>query len=166
MHLLNNHAQHSLHLLLPKGQVFTDAASRFTYEADGGLDRGLPDGVVLPQTVQDVALVARWAAEYAVPLIGRGAGTGLSGGAVAERGGLILEFSRMNRVLEIDACGRTALVEPGLINLSLDEQAREQGLYFPPDPASQRASTIGGNVSENSGGPHCFKYGVTTNYIM
>src|SRR5947209_4243366 len=164
--MLNGHAQQSLKALLGKNQVFTDTASLFAYEVDAGLDRGMPDGVVLPQSAEDVALVARWAAEHAMPLIGRGAGTGLSGGAVAEHGGLILEFSRMNRVLEIDVQGRTVLVEPGLINLRLDEQAREQGLYFPPDPASQRASTIGGNVSENSGGPHCFKYGVTTNYIM
>ncbi len=164
--MLNGYAQQSLKALLGKDQVFTDMASLFAYEVDAGLDRGMPDGVVLPQSVENVALVARWAAEHAMPLIGRGAGTGLSGGAVAEHGGLILEFSRMNRVLEIDVRGRTALVEPGLINLRLDEQAREQGLYFPPDPASQRASTIGGNVSENSGGPHCFKYGVTTNYIM
>ena len=95
----------------------------------------------------------------------RGAGTGLSGGAVAERGGIIVEFSRMNHILTIDEYGRSAVVEPGMINLLLDEQVKQKGLYFPPDPASQRASTIGGNVAENSGGPHCFKYGVTTNYV-
>jgi glycolate oxidase subunit GlcD len=164
--MLDNYTQQSLKQLLPKNQVFADTASLFAYEVDAGLDRGMPEGIVLPQSAQDVALVMRWAAEHGVPLIGRGAGTGLSGGAVAEHGGLILEFSRMNRVLEIDVRGRTAQVEPGLINLRLDEQAREHDLYFPPDPASQRASTIGGNVAENSGGPHCFKYGVTTNYIM
>jgi glycolate oxidase subunit GlcD len=164
--MLDNYTQQSLKTLLHKNQVFTDPSALVAYEVDAGLDRGMPDGVVLPQSAEDVALAARWAAEHGVPLIGRGAGTGLSGGAVAEHGGLILEFSRMDRVLEIDTRGRTALVEPGLINLRLDEQAREQGLYFPPDPASQRASTMGGNVSENSGGPHCFKYGVTTNYIM
>jgi len=164
--MLNAYAQQSLKALLGKDQVFTDMASLFAYEVDAGLDRGMPDGVVLPQSAEDVALVTRWAAEHAMPLIGRGAGTGLSGGAVAEHGGLILEFSRMNRVLEIDVRGRTALVEPGLINLRLDEQAREQGLYFPPDPASQRASTIGGNVSENSGGPHCLYYGVTANHVL
>ncbi|HEV2582803.1 MAG TPA: FAD-linked oxidase C-terminal domain-containing protein [Ktedonobacteraceae bacterium] len=164
--MLDKLAQQSLKALLHKNQVFTDMASRLSYEADGGIDRAVPDGVVLPQSAQDVTRVMDWAAQQGVPLVGRGAGTGLSGGAVAEHGGLILEFSRMNHLLEIDVWGRTALVEPGLINLRLDEQARERDLYFPPDPASQRASTIGGNVSENSGGPHCFKYGVTTNYIM
>jgi glycolate oxidase subunit GlcD len=164
--MLEKTVNQSLHALLAKNQVFTDAASLFTYEVDAGLDRAMPDGVVLPGSARDVAEIVRWAAANGVSLTGRGAGTGLSGGAVAEHGGLIMSFSRMNRVLEIDRDGCSALVEPGLINLRLDEQVREQGLYFPPDPASQRASTIGGNVSENSGGPHCFKYGVTTNYVM
>ena len=163
--MLNKQEIHSLASLLQKGQLFTDPASLLTYEVDAGVDRGVPDGVVLPHSAQDVARIVRWAAEHAVPLVGRGAGTGLSGGAVAEHGGLIVEFSRMNRVLDVDVYGRSAVVEPGLINLRLDEQVRAHGLYFPPDPASQRASTIGGNVSENSGGPHCFKYGVMTNYV-
>jgi glycolate oxidase subunit GlcD len=106
-----------------------------------------------------------WANENQVALVGRGAGTGLSGGAVAERGGLIVEFSRLNRILEIDALGRSAVVEPGVINLALDEAVKAVGLYYPPDPASGRSSTLGGNVAENAGGPHCFKYGVTTNYL-
>jgi len=156
----------SLKTLLPRGQVFTDSASLISYEVDAGLDRGLPEGVVFPRSASDVARLVRWAGEHGVPLIARGAGTGLSGGAVADRGGIIVEFSRMNAVLEIDEYGRSAVVEPGLINLRLDEQVKARELYFPPDPASQRSSTIGGNVAENSGGPHCFKYGVTTNYIM
>src|SRR5579883_1001991 len=143
--MLNSQQRQSLAALLPRGQVFTDRTSLLTYEVDAGLDRGLPDGVLL---------------------IGRGAGTGLSGGAVAERGGLIVEFSHMTRVREVDVQGREAIAEPGLINLHLDERVKTNDLYFPPDPASQRASTIGGNVAENSGGPHCFKYGVTTNYVI
>jgi glycolate oxidase subunit GlcD len=163
--MLNKQTIHSLESLLQKGQVFTDSASLLTYEVDAGVDRGMPDGVVLPHSAQDVSRIVRWAAEHQVPLVGRGAGTGLSGGAVAEHGGLIVEFSRMNHIIDVDVYGRSAIVEPGLINLRLDEQVRAHGLYFPPDPASQRASTIGGNVSENSGGPHCFKYGVMTNYV-
>nr|HET6900977.1 FAD-linked oxidase C-terminal domain-containing protein [Ktedonobacteraceae bacterium] len=156
---------HTLKNLLPKGQVFTDAASLISYEVDAGLDRGKPEGIVFPHNAADVVQLVRWAAANNVPLVARGAGTGLSGGAVAERGGLIVEFSRMNHILSIDEYGRSAVVEPGTINLLLDEQVKQKGLYFPPDPASQRASTIGGNVAENSGGPHCFKYGVTTNYV-
>ncbi len=155
----------TLKILLPKGQVFTDQATLLTYEIDAGLDKGSPEGVVFPRTADEVARVVQWAATHNVPLVARGAGTGLSGGAVADRGGIIVEFARMNRILEIDELGRSVVTEPAVINLRLDEQARKHGLYFPPDPASQRASTIGGNVSENSGGPHCFKYGVTTNYI-
>ena len=163
--MLQETALHSLKTLLPKGQVFTDRASLLTYEVDAGLDRGLPDGVVFPRTVEDIVRIIRWSSEHRVPLIARGAGTGLSGGAVADRGGIIVEFSHMEHILDVDAYGRSAVVEPCVINLALDERVKAHGLYFPPDPASQRASTIGGNVAENSGGPHCFKYGVTTNYV-
>ncbi len=156
----------SLQSLLPQGQVFTDRTALLVYEVDAGMDRGQPEAVVFPRSVEDVVRVVQWAAEHGVPLIARGAGTGLSGGAVADRGGVILEFAKMNRILDVDVLGRSITSEPAVINLRLDEQAKRHGLYFPPDPASQRASTIGGNVSENSGGPHCFKYGVTTNYII
>ncbi len=164
--MLTEKAREALRALFPRGQVFTDAASLVAYELDAGLDRGSPQAVVLPRSAEDVVRLARWAAEYEVPLVARGAGTGLSGGAVADRGGVIVAFSHMDHILEVDAYGRSAVAEPCVINLRLDEQVRDYGLYFPPDPASQRASTIGGNVAENSGGPHCFKYGVTTNYVM
>jgi glycolate oxidase subunit GlcD len=159
-------ALRTLKELLPKGAVFTDRASLLAYEADAGLDRGLADGIVLPGNAEEVERVVRWAKQHGVPLVARGAGTGLSGGAVAEHGGVIVAFARMNRVLEIDAYGRRATAEPATINVRLDEQVKAHKLYFPPDPASQRASTLGGNVAENSGGPHCFKYGVTTNYVV
>lgn len=163
--MLKETALHSLKTLLPRGQVFTDRASLVAYEADAGLDKGAPEGIVFPRTIEEVQAIVRWAAKHDVPLIARGAGTGLSGGAVADRGGVVVEFVHMDRILNIDAQGRSATVEPALINLRLDEQVRPYDLYFPPDPSSQRASTMGGNVAENSGGPHCFKYGVTTNYV-
>jgi glycolate oxidase subunit GlcD len=155
----------SLETLLRNGQVFTDPATLITYELDAGLDRGAPEGLVFPQSAADVEQIVRWAAQQHIPLVARGAGTGLSGGAVAERGGIVIEFSRMNAVLDLDESGRSAMLEPGVVNLAFDERVRAQDLYFPPDPSSQRASTIGGNVAENSGGPHCFKYGVTSNYV-
>jgi glycolate oxidase subunit GlcD len=163
--MLKENKLHTLETLLRNGQVFTDAASLITYELDAGLDRGSPECLVFPQSAADVEQIVRWAAQQHIPLVARGAGTGLSGGAVAERGGIIIEFSRMNAVLDLDESGRSAILEPGVVNLAFDERVRAQGLYFPPDPASQRASTIGGNVAENSGGPHCFKYGVTSNYV-
>ena len=165
MAVLQASALDALKAILPPGQVFTDRTALLSYESDAGLDKGQPDAVVFPRSSEEVEKIVCWAAEHRIPLIARGAGTGLSGGAVPDRGGVLVAFSQMNQVLEIDTVGRSALAQPAVINLALDEQAKARGFYFPPDPASQRASTIGGNVAENSGGPHCFKYGVTTNYV-
>ncbi len=145
-------------------RVVTDPARLITYAIDAGLDQGHPDGVVFPRSVDEVVRLVRRAAEHGVPLVARGAGTGLAGGAVAEHGGLVVELGLMNRVLELDVTGRSAVVEAGVVNLAFDTQARDRGLFFPPDPSSQRAATIGGNIGTNAGGPHCFKYGVTSNY--
>lgn len=162
---MKNRTFEPLIALLGKDRVLVDPAELLVYETDAALDRGMPDAVVIAQTLEDVRRAVRWCFETQTPLIARGAGTGLSGGAVAEHGGVILEFSRMNRILEIDPAGRCAAVEPGVVNLTLDETVRRRGMYYPPDPASGRSATLGGNVAENAGGPHCFKYGVTTNYI-
>ncbi|MBE3560278.1 MAG: FAD-binding protein [Ktedonobacteraceae bacterium] len=163
--MLQEAALRALKTVLPDKQIFADRTSLIVYEADAGLDKGTPEVVAFPRSAEEVERIVNWASKYGVPLIGRGAGTGLSGGAIADRGGVIVEFQHMNHLLELDVEGRSVIAEPALINLHLDERARQHGLYFPPDPSSQRASTIGGNVAENSGGPHCFKYGVTTNYI-
>lgn len=152
--------------LFERGEIVTDPAELVTYEADAGFDRGRPDAVVYPRTAADVQKLAAWAHARGVPLVARGAGTGLSGGAVAERGGIVVEFARLNRILELDADGRSARVEPGVVNLTLDAAAKERGLYYPPDPSSGRSAQLGGNLAENAGGPHCFKYGVTTNYVI
>lgn len=155
----------SLARVLPGRRIITQPSELVAYEIDAGLDRGQPDAVVLPLDAEDVVALVKWAEERRVPLVARGAGTGISGGAVAEQGGIIVEFSRMNRILEFDETERRAVVQPGVINQTLDELARAKGLYYPPDPASGRACTVGGNIAENAGGPHCFKYGVTTNYV-
>lgn len=154
-----------LEKLLQPGQVLTHPVELITYEVDAAIDRGHPDAAVFVKDTEDVVRVMRWAAENRTPVVARGAGTGLSGGAVAERGGVILEFSKMNRVLEFDRVGRSVVFEAGVVNLRLDEYVKKAGLYFPPDPASGRSATLGGNIAENAGGPHCFKYGVTTNYL-
>ncbi|MBC8160410.1 MAG: FAD-binding protein [Roseiflexaceae bacterium] len=159
------HPLSTLQATLPAGHLITNRVQLRTYAADAGLDRGVPDGVAFPQTTDEVAQIVRWALANNVPLIARGAGTGLSGGAVAERGGLVVQFSRMNAVLEFDAEGRRLHVQPGAVNQTIDALVKQQGLYYPPDPSSGRVATIGGNIAENSGGPHCFKYGVTTNYV-
>lgn len=155
----------SLQALFDKRQLALDPVALITYEVDAGYDRGRPDGVFYPESTADVSRIMQWAAETGVPLVARGAGTGLSGGAVAEHGGIIIEFARMNHVLELDTTGRSAAVEVGVVNLAFDNLVKQAGLYYPPDPSSGRSSVIGGNLGMNAGGPHCFKYGVTTNYI-
>ncbi|MCI0475282.1 MAG: FAD-binding oxidoreductase, partial [Anaerolineales bacterium] len=155
----------SLAQLFTSKQLVTHRVELLTYDGDASLAKGMPDGVVIAHTVDDVVKAVKWANVNKVPIVARGAGTGLSGGAVAEHGGVIVEFSRMKRIVEFDEAGRSVVVEPGVVNLALDEFVKTKGLYFPPDPASGRAATIAGNLAENAGGPHCFKYGVTTNYF-
>ncbi|HLH21090.1 MAG TPA: FAD-linked oxidase C-terminal domain-containing protein [Chloroflexota bacterium] len=136
------------------------------YEYDGAFDVHEPSVVVLPTRAEQVVEIVRLANEADVPIVPRGAGTGLSGGAVAKRGGIQVAMTRMNRILELDYRNRRALVEPGVINLDLSMATSPHGYYYVPDPSSQKACTIGGNVAENSGGPHCLAYGVTTNHVL
>ncbi len=136
------------------------------YEYDGSVEIAKPECVVFPRTTAHVIAIAQIANRYKTPLVGRGAGTGLSGGALARQGGIITVFSRMNRILEIDVENQRARVQPGVVNSDLSVAVAHTGLHFAPDPSSQKACTIGGNVSENSGGPHTLAYGVTTNHVL
>ena len=136
------------------------------FERDGSIEGAAPDAVVLPRTTEEIAAVIKLAARYRVPVVPRGAGTGLSGGAVTIRGGIALQTTRMRRILEVDPVTQTALVEPGVVNQELSLVAAAQRLFYAPDPSSQKACTIGGNAAENSGGPHCLYYGVTTNHVL
>lgn len=135
------------------------------YEYDAGVRKSTPTAVVFPQTTEQVARIVKLAASLKVPIVPRGAGTGLSGGAIAIEHGIVLGFSRMNRVLEVDAENMRAVVQPGVVNQTLSDTVAHLGLYFAPDPSSQKACTIGGNVAENSGGPHTLMYGVTVNHV-
>ena len=136
------------------------------FARDASIEGAMPDAVVLPATSEEVAAVVRVAAKHHIPVVPRGAGTGLSGGAVTIRGGIALQMTRMRRILEIDPVSQTALVEPGVVNQELSLAAASHGLFYAPDPSSQKACTIGGNAAENSGGPHCLYYGVTTNHVL
>src|SRR5438270_8464086 len=136
------------------------------FERDGSIEGAVPDAIVLPSSTEQVAAVIKLAARHNIPIVPRGAGTGLSGGAVTIRGGIALQMTRMRRILEIDPVGQTALVEPGVVNQELSLAAAPHHLFYAPDPSSQKACTIGGNAAENSGGPHCLYYGVTTNHIL
>jgi glycolate oxidase len=135
------------------------------YEYDAGVRKRTPGAVVFPQNAEQVSQIMRLATAENVPVVARGAGTGLSGGSIPQEGGIVLAFSRMNRVLEVDADNQRAVVQPGVVNLQLSEHVSHLGLYFAPDPSSQKACTIGGNVAENSGGPHTLMHGVTVNHV-
>ena len=148
------------------GAVVSEPAALVSYEGDGYMARARPLAVCLPTTTGQVSDAIRLARQYGFPVTPRGAGTGLSGGATPIHGGLVIATSRMHRIREIDAENMRAIVEPGLVNVDLTRAAEPFGLYFAPDPSSQTASTIGGNVAENAGGPHCLAYGVTTNHVL
>ncbi|MGO9260778.1 MAG: FAD-linked oxidase C-terminal domain-containing protein [Bryobacteraceae bacterium] len=136
------------------------------YEYDGGVDKHRPDLVVFPRSTADVSALLKLAREFQVPVVGRGAGTGLSGGAIPLDGGMVVGFARMNRVLEIDLENQRVVVEPGVVNLDISLAVQQAGYFYAPDPSSQRACTLGGNVAENAGGPHTLAYGVTTNHVL
>jgi glycolate oxidase len=151
---------------LGPGVVFRGPEDTIMYEYDYGLDRGEPELVALPASAAEVQTAVRLARQEGVPVIARGAGTGIAGGSVPRAGGLVIGTARMNRILEIDAENRCAVVQPGVVNLELSQATAPFGLFFAPDPSSQKASTIGGNVGNNAGGPHCLALGVTTNHVI
>lgn len=136
------------------------------YEYDGGVDKARPEMVVFPRSTEDVVSIVKMARDYNIPIVGRGAGTGLSGGSIPRAGGIVISFARMNRILEIDLPNERAVLQPGVVNLDITLAVQADQYFFAPDPSSQRACTIGGNVSENSGGPHTLAYGVTTNHVL
>lgn len=135
------------------------------YEYDGGVRKSTPGAVVFPESAQQVSQIMRLAGAAGIPVVARGAGTGLSGGAISQAGGIVIAMSRMNRILEVDVENERAVVQPGVVNLQLSEHVSHLGLYYAPDPSSQKACTIGGNVAENSGGPHTLLHGVTVNHV-
>jgi glycolate oxidase len=146
--------------------VLTGASARLSYGYDASPLEGLPDLVALPGSPEEVAAAIQLAQAEGAPVVARGAGTGLCGGAIPTRGGLVISTARLNRIRLIDPINRRATVEPGVINLALSEAAKPYGLFYAPDPASQRISTIGGNVATNAGGPHCLATGATANHIL
>lgn len=157
----------ALRTLLGPDRCITDPGLLLPWECDGLSHlRQQPIVVVLPETREEVVAIVRLAARHGVPLTARGAGTCLSGGATAAQGGALIAFTRMKRILGIDPLNRTARVEPGLVNVRLSEALKPFGLAYMPDPSSQTASTLGGNVAENSGGPHCIKHGNTTMSVL
>jgi glycolate oxidase len=164
--MLTDHALAELEQIVGPDAVLHAPEDLIVFEFDATISRALPDAVVFPADADQVSQVVRLAGRLGVPVVARGAGTGLSGGSVPVEGGIVVALTRMNRILKLDPVNRLAVVEPGVVNLDLDQAAREHGLFFAPDPSSQRVCTIGGNVAENAGGPHCLAYGVMTNHVL
>ena len=146
--------------------VKTQPEDLAVYSFDAYSQGPLPTAVVLPSSARDVSAAVRIARECGEPIISRGAGTGLCGGVIAPDGGVVIAFPRMNRILELDVVNRRARIQPGLVNLDLSKHVASTGLFYAPDPSSQKASTIGGNIGTNAGGPHCLSYGTTVNHIL
>ncbi|MCS7301302.1 MAG: FAD-binding oxidoreductase, partial [Fimbriimonadales bacterium] len=152
--------------LVGEDAVITDPVQLLAYDCDAyTIEKALPTVVVLPETTEQAAHVVRLAHREGLPVVPRGAGTGLSGGALAVRGGIVIGLSRMNRILWVDTRNRRLRAQAGAVNYQLSKAVQHANLHFAPDPSSQGACTIGGNVAENSGGPHTLKYGVTVNHI-
>jgi glycolate oxidase len=165
--------------VLPQGQrdelraavgadgLITGESQLQTYECDGLTNfRVLPGAVVLPRNAEEVQAVVRVCARHKIPFVSRGAGTGLSGGALPAAGGVVISLARMNRILEVNIANKYVVVEPGVINAHVTQRVAPQGYFYAPDPSSQSVCTIGGNVAENSGGAHCLKYGFTVTHTL
>ncbi len=157
----------SLAKLLPASALLTSEETLRPYECDGlSVYCGLPLAVALPETLEQAQSIIQLCKQYNTPVIARGAGTGLAGGAMPTKDAVVLSLAKFNQILEVDADNQTATVQPGVRNLAISEAVAEHGLYYAPDPSSQIACTIGGNVAENSGGVHCLKYGLTVHNVL
>src|SRR5579862_632485 len=153
--------------LLREDQVITGPEQLRTYECDGLTGRRVvPALVALPEDAGEVAAVVRACDAHGIPFVARGAGSGLSGGALPVADGIVISLARMTRVLEVDVDRGLVRVEPGVTNLDVTRAVAPLGFYYAPDPSSQQVCTIGGNVAENSGGAHCLKYGFTVNHVL
>jgi glycolate oxidase len=153
--------------LLGNENVYSDKAHLIAYSYDATRERFEPEAVLFPRHEQDVSDILRYCNEHRIVIVPRGAGSGFTGGALPSSGGIVLAFEKhMNKILEIDMQNMVAIVQPGVVNMELQRAAEEVGLFYPPDPASQEYSTIGGNVNENAGGMRAAKYGITKDYVM
>jgi len=152
--------------IVGQGNIFSSRRARLAYEYDATPKTVEPGVVLFPRNASEVSAVMRVAEREGIPVVARGAGTNLSGGTVPLKAGIVLVCTRMNAVLEVDPRNERAVVEPGVVNLDLQRMLSPEGCLFAPDPSSQKVSTLGGNVGENAGGPHCLKYGITTDHVL
>jgi glycolate dehydrogenase FAD-linked subunit len=157
---------HELRAIVGENYLLIEKEDVIVYEQDGSIFQVMPEVVVVPGDVDQVAAVVKAAKQANVPIVPRGSGTGLAGGAVPAEGGIVLSLARLDRILKIDLQNRIAIVEPGVINIDVTKAVAKEGYFYAPDPSSQVACSIGGNVANNSGGPHTLAYGVTTNHVL
>lgn len=156
-----------LNTILRDDQILSGSAATRAYDCDAyTVEKSKPSVIVLPESTKEVAAIVRWCAASSVPFTSRGAGTGLSGGAMPALGGVVISTKQMNRILEIDIPNRCLRAQTGIANRRISEAVRAEGLHFAPDPSSQTVSTLGGNIGENAGGPHTLKYGVTVQHVL
>jgi len=152
--------------IVGKEKVLASEMQKRLFGYDASLYRANPDCIVIPNSTEDVSRIVAFAYKHGIRVVARGAGTNLSGGSVPSQGGIILQFSRMNNILEIDTENQRVVVEPGIVTLDMKNVLAGYGYIYQPDPASEKVTTLGGNFAENSGGPHCLKYGVTGNHVL
>ncbi|MGW8249377.1 MAG: FAD-binding oxidoreductase, partial [Anaerolineales bacterium] len=164
--MLDQEKKRALKALFRADQVLTNPAQTAAYQLDAGMKRRIPEAVVLPEDANQVASLARWASQHRIPLTSRGAGTSYTGGSITTGPGIVVSFARMKNILAVDETNRQAVVQPGVVNNVLQQHILPKDLVYPPDPASYSVCTLGGNIAENAGGPHCLKYGVTNNYVL
>ena len=164
--MLSEAIKNELRTIVGKDRYFDQKEDLITYSYDAFMVEGQPEAVVFPLTTEEVSKIMAVASREKIPVTARGSGTNLTGGSVPTREGIVLAFTKMNKILKIDKENRLATVQPGLINMEFQKELAKQGLFFPPDPASMAISTMGGNVAENAGGPRAVKYGVTKDYLL
>ena len=167
--LTESTVQKELNKILPKHNILSEIEERYVYSQDGTngiMSDNLPDVVVFPETIEEVQAIMRYANSHKIPVIARGAGTNLVGACIPSRGGIILNFIKMNKILKINKTNMTVTVQPGVVIGKLQEEIDSTGLFFPPDPSNLKVSTIGGAIAQSAGGPKTFKYGTTKDYIL
>src|SRR5512139_3999516 len=164
--MLSQSVRDELKAIVGEGKYFDNKEDLLMYAYDAFMVKAMPEVVLLPTTTEEVSKIMKVASQEKTPVTARGAGTNLTGGSVPVKGGIVLSFTKMNKILKIDKENRIAVLQPGVINMEFQKELAKQGLYYPPDPGSMAVSTMGGNVAENAGGPRAVKYGVTKDYLL
>jgi glycolate oxidase len=164
--MLSQAVKDELKNIVGEGRYFDNPEDLLLYSYDAFTVPGLPEAALLPVSTEEVSRIMKAASRERIPVTARGAGTNLAGGSVPTRGGIVLVFTKMNKILEISKENRIAVLQPGVINMEFQKELTKQGLYYPPDPGSMAVSTMGGNVAENAGGMRAVKYGVTRDYLL